>query len=369
MNELLIIRQGGNIMAIKRVCVIEGEDASPEAVQPVVEMIDKMNLGIEWIYPPVGDKGLLQYDSIFPDAARDMIDDADTTLFGATSGQSMLALLHLRWGKQTYANVRPAKYIPGYKSPLARPDGIDMVIVRENTEDLYLMLEGDLKDLAPANLVSPILRKPVAEMGEGKYAVKVITRAGTERIARFAFELARQRKAKGLPGKVTVSSKYNMLAQSDGLFIQVAQEVAESYPDIAFDTMIVDNMAHFMVVSPEKLDVVLLPNLYGDILSDATAGLIGGLGLAPSGCYGADYAYFESAHGSAPDIAGKNIINPTATLLSAIMMLDYLGMVAVAEKISAAMAAVYREGKYLTPDQGGSSTTTEFLTAVSDKMA
>lgn len=355
-------------MALKRVCVIEGEDASPEAVRPVVEMIDKMNLGIEWVYPPVGDRGIEQYDSIFPDAAKQVIDASDTTLFGATSGKSMFALLYLRWGKQTFANVRPAKYLIGYKSPLAGPDGIDMVIVRENTEDLYLMVEGDLKDLAPANLVSPILQKPVAEMGEGKYAVKVITRAGSVRIARFAFELARRRKAVGLPGKVTASSKYNMLSQSDGMFINIVQETAKSYPDVAFETMIVDNLAHFMVMSPKKLDVVLLPNLYGDILSDAAAGLIGGLGLAPSGCYGTDYAYFESAHGTAPDIAGKNIINPTATLLSAKMMLDYLGFSAAAQNISSALEIVYREGKCLTPDQGGTSKTTEFIEAVAREL-
>lgn len=355
-------------MALKQVAVIEGEDASPEAVRPVVELIDRMSLGIEWVYPPVGEIGLKQSNSLFPDEAKVMIDASDATLFGATSGKSMFALLYLRWGKQTYANVRPAKYLTGYKSPLARPEKIDMVIVRENTEDLYLMVEGDLIDLAPANLVSPILQKPVAGMGEGKYGVKVITRAGSERIARFAFELARKRKAEGLPGKVTASSKYNMLSQSDGLFITVAGEVAASYPDIVFETMIVDNLAHFMVMHPQKLDVVLLPNLYGDILSDASAGLIGGLGLAPSGCYGENYAYFESAHGTAPDIAGQNIINPTATLLSASMMLSHLGFEQAHRDIDAAMAAVYREGRFLTPDQGGTSRTTDFIKAVADKI-
>jgi isocitrate/isopropylmalate dehydrogenase len=356
-------------MSLKSVAVIEGEDASPEAVQPVVDLIAKMNLGIEWVYPPVGDAGIKQYNSLFPDQAKEMIDSSDSTLFGSAGNKSVLALLYLRWGKQTYANVRPVKYLAGYKSPMSRPEGIDMVIVRENTEDLYLMLEGDLKDLGPANLESPILHKTVSNMGDGKYGIKVITNEASMRISKFAFELARQRKAKGFPGKVTASSKYNMLSQSDGLFINTAKEVSKSYPDIAFETMIVDNLAHYMIMNPQKLDVVLLPNLYGDILSDASAALIGGLGLAPSGCYGDTYAYFESVHGTAPDIAGQNIINPTATLLAASMMLSHLGFEHASADIENAMAAVYREGRFLTPDQGGKSSTTEFIKAVADKIA
>jgi isocitrate/isopropylmalate dehydrogenase len=165
-----------------------------------------------------------------------------------------------------------------------------------------------------------------------------------------------------------VASKYNMLPQSDGLFRDVTARVAQSYTDIAFEVMIVDNFAHYLVSSPQELDVVLLPNLYGDILSDASAGLAGGLGLAPSGAYGDDYAYFEAVHGTAPDIAGQNIINPTATLLSAAMMLEYLGFKQESERIETAMTAVYREGRSLTPDQGGRASTTEFLKAVEDRM-
>jgi isocitrate/isopropylmalate dehydrogenase len=355
-------------MGVKRVAVIEGEDASPEAVRPTVELIDRMKLGIEWTYPPVGERGEASHGSIFPAEAREMIDNADTTLFGATSGNSALALFHLRWGKETYANVRPAKWRPGYRSALANPEGINLVIVRENLEDLYLMAEGDLEALAPARVFSLILQKPVAELGPGKYAVKAITRGGTERVARFAFELARRRREEGRPGTVTVASKYNMLPQSDGLFRQVAAEVAATYPDVRFETMIVDNLAHHLVISPQSLDVVLLPNLYGDILSDAAAGLIGGLGLAPSGCYGDAYAYFESAHGSAPDIAGRNIINPTATLLSAVMMLDYLGFGSEAMAIEKALSRVYAEGRCLTPDQGGTASTVEFLHAVEARL-
>jgi isocitrate/isopropylmalate dehydrogenase len=324
-------------MAGKRVAVIEGEDASPEVVRPTVQLLDKMHLGIEWVYPPVGERGKASHGSVFPDEAKDMIDHTDATLFGATSGKSVLALFYLRWGKGTYANVRPAKWRPGFKSPMADPQGIDLVIVRENLEDMYLMIEGELDDLDETNLTSPILQRRVAELAPGRFAVKVITEAGTERVAKFAFELAKRRKAQAHPGRVTMASKYNMLARSDGFFKEVTERVAAAYPDIPLETLIVDNFAHHLNTAPQKLDIVLLPNLYGDILSDAAAGLIGGLGLAPSGCYGDDYAYFESAHGTAPDIAGKNCINPTATILSAAMMLDYLGFSKEAKSLESSM--------------------------------
>jgi isocitrate/isopropylmalate dehydrogenase len=355
-------------MPRKRVAVIEGDDASPEAVRPTVELLDNLKLGIEWVYPPVGVKGEALHKSIFPAEARRLIDESDTTLFGAASGKSAFALLYLRWGKQTYANVRPTKWFPGCRSPLADPEGHDFVIVRENLEDLYLMVEGELASLSHSGLSSPILQKNVADLGPGRYAVKVITEAGTERVAHYAFELARRRKAKGGKGKLTVASKYNMLPRSDGLFKEVTARVSRSYPEIEFEAMIVDNFAHQMVRSPRELDVVLLPNLYGDILSDAAAGLAGGLGLAPSGAYGDAYAYFEPVHGTAPDIAGRNVINPTATLLSAAMMLDYLGFGREAERIERAVAAVYRESRFLTPDQGGRAGTIEFVKAVEGKL-
>jgi isocitrate/isopropylmalate dehydrogenase len=255
-------------MGRKRVVVIEGEDASPEAVRPTVALMEKMNLGIEWVYPPVGDKGLERHGSLFPDEARRAIDESDTTLFGATSGKSTMALFYLRWGKLTYANVRPARWRPGCKSPLAKPEGIDLVIVRENMEDMYVRSEGEVEALRPANLTSQTAQSPLADMGPGKFAIKVITEAATQRVARFAFELARRRKAKGRPGKVTCSSKYNMLPQTDGLFREVTEKVAASYPDIVFETFIVDDFAHRLVTRPHEFDVVVLPNLYGDILSD-----------------------------------------------------------------------------------------------------
>jgi isocitrate/isopropylmalate dehydrogenase len=355
-------------MGAKRAAVIPGEDAAPEAVRPTVQLIEQLGVDLEWVYPPVGEEGIERHGSTFPPEARAAIDTADATLFGATSGKSAGALFYLRWGKGTYANVRPIRWTPGFRSPLAKPEGIDFVIVRENLEDLYVGVEGDLESLAPLDLQSLTARRPVAALGPGRYALKVITAAGSERVVRFAFELARQRKHHGRPGKVTSGTKHNMLRYSDGLFLEVAQTVAATYPDIPFEPFIIDDLAHRIVTSPHDLDVVVLPNLYGDVLSDMAAGLIGGLGVAPSGCYGEGYAYFESAHGSAPDIAGRNIINPTATILSAAMMLEHLEFRDAARCLHQALERTYADGKPLTPDQGGTATTTEFCDAVAGHL-
>jgi len=350
-------------VAHKTVAVIEGEDAAPEAMRPTLELLDGLGLGIDWVFPAVGDRGLEAHDSLFPDEARRVIDDADTTLFGATSGKSAPALMYLRWGKGTYANVRPARWTPGCRSPLANPEGVDLVIVRENLEDMYLGIEGDSADLASLNLQSRTARRPLSELGPGRYALKLITEHGCERVIRFAFELARQRR-----NHLTCSSKYNMLPYSDGLFRETALRLAPEYSDVELDIYIIDDFAQRMVTQPHDLDVIVLPNLYGDILSDLAAGLVGGLGLAASGCYGDDYAYFESAHGTAPDIAGRNVINPTATILSGALMLEYLGFEDEAEAIELAVERVYAEGKTLTPDQGGSASTTAFCAAVRDAL-
>ncbi len=355
-------------MDSKRVVVIEGEGAAPEAMRPSVALLDKLGLGIEWLTPPVGARGVAECGSAFPPEAREAIDSADATLFGATSGPSAGALLHLRWGKQTYANVRPCRFFPGCRSPLARPEGIDFVIVRENLEDLYVGVEGELEELAPLGLWSSTARRPVVELAPGRFALKVITERGSERVARFAFELARRRVREGRPGRVTCATKHNMLPRSDGLFREVAQRVAADYPDIELRSFIVDDFARRLVAEPHALDVVLLPNAYGDIFSDAAAGLIGGLGLAPSGCYGDDYAYFESAHGTAPDIAGRHCINPTATLLSAALLLEYLGFEEAGRRVQAAIARVYAAGHTLTPDQGGRARTAEFCDAVGREL-
>ena len=349
---------------MKRVVVIEGEDAAPEAMKPTLALLQGLGLPIEWEMPPVGQAGLDAHDHPFPEEARRAIDASDATLFGSTSGLSARAILYLRWGKRTFANVRPARWRPGQRSPMAQPDGIDLVIVRENLEDLYLGIEGEVEELAPLGLQSRTARRPVADYAPGRFAVKVISEAGSERVIRYAFELAQRRKAEGHPGRLTCSSKYNMLPRSDGLFREIALGLADDYPDVELETFIVDDLAQRMVTRPHDLDVVVLPNLYGDILSDLAGGIVGGLGLAPSGCYGDDYAYFESAHGTAPDIAGRGIINPTATILSGAMMLGYLGFEDEAARLERSVTAVFAEGKYLTPDQGGSATTIEFCDAV-----
>ena len=344
---------------LKTIAVIEGDDAAPEAMRPTVELLQSLNLGLEFQHPQVGEAALEAHGSPFPDAARATIDAADATLFGSTSGLSGAALMYLRWGKQTYANVRPCEHLPGCASPLARPEGIDFVIVRENLEDLYVGCEGPLEDLAPLGLTGRTIRRPVHELGAGKYAIKAITRVGVERVTRFACELARQRR-----GQLTCATKHNMLRDTDGFFLEVAREVAAGYPDVAFDAFIVDDFACRMIREPQRFDVVVMPNLYGDILSDAAGGLLGSLGLAPSACYGDDYAYFEPAHGTAPDIAGQHIINPTATLLSAALMLDYLELPEAGARLREAVRRVYAQGDALTPDQGGRATTEDFCGAV-----
>jgi isocitrate/isopropylmalate dehydrogenase len=353
-----------------KVAVIEGDDAAPEAMRPCVELLDSMGLGIEWIYPEIGAEAEAATGSTFPEAARETIDAVDATYFGSTSGSASRALFYLRWGKETFANVRPCRFFPGANSPLARPDGIDFVIVRENLEDMYLGIEGDLEDLAGFNLQSRTRRGSIADMGEGRYAMKAITREGTERVVRFSFELARKRaRASGNDPKLTCTTKYNMLSQSDGYFKEIAEDLAHDYEDVEFNTFIIDDFACRMIREPHSFDVIVMPNLYGDIMSDGAAALVGGLGMAASGCYGHDYAYFESAHGTAPDIAGQNIINPTASLLSGCMMLDYLGFAHAAERVEQAVREVYADGACLTPDQGGESSTTEFCNAIAARLS
>lgn len=351
-------------MGTKRVVVIEGDDAAPEAVRPTVALLKQLNLDIEWLHPPFGNDAMTRFGTLFPDETRAAIDAADTTLFGASSGSAEPVIRHLRWGKDTYANVRPARWIPGCKSPLANPEGIDLIILRENLEDLAIGSGGALELLRPIELHSWRTGRAIADMGPGQFSLKVITEAGTERIARFAFELARQRKADGKPGKVTCATKHNLIPEADGLFRDVTIRVAESYPDVPFDTFIIDDFARRLIAEPHSFDVVVLPSLYGDIFSDAAGGVIGGLGLCPSGVYGDHYAYFEPIHGSAPDIMGQNIINPTATLRTAGMMLTYLGLPEVTTRLERAIERVYAEGQTLTPDQGGSATTQQFCDAV-----
>ncbi|MDH4146676.1 MAG: isocitrate/isopropylmalate family dehydrogenase [Acidimicrobiia bacterium] len=348
-------------MARHSVAVIPGDDAAPEGVAATMDVLGAMQLPIDWDVLPVGSE-LAEMDRAEREHyVNDRIDAADTVLFGSTNGTTP-GVVHMRWGRLTFANCRPVQWRAGFRSPLAEPDGIDYVIVRENLEDAYIGVQGDLGALRASNLIGPRARMPRGE--EGNFAVKVITREGTEQVARFACELARTRKAEGRPGKLTVSAKTNMLPKTDAYFCDIAREVAQEYPDVAYEQFIVDDMAHRLVVHPHDLDVLLLPNLYGDVLSDLGGGTVGGLGLAPSGCYGHDFAYFESAHGTAPDIAGQHRINPTATMLSAVMMLRHLGLHDDAARLDGAITTVYAEGRTLPFDQGGNASTEEFASAV-----
>ncbi len=343
------------------VAVIPGDDAAPEAVAATMTVLRLLDPPVEWDeLPPGSELAAMDADEreLF---VRARIDAADTVLFGSTNGTTP-GVLHMRWGRKTFANVRPVRWQPGYRSPLAHPEGIDYVIVRENLEDAYVGIMGDAADLLASGLVGPQAR--LVNEGEGRYAAKVITRAGTEQVARFSYELARRRREQGHPGTLTVSAKTNMLPRTDRWFCDIVAEIGNDYPDIPLTTFIVDDMAHRLVLRPHDLDVLLLPNLYGDVLSDEGAATIGGLGLAPSGCYGDDFAYFESAHGTAPDIAGQDRINPTATLLSAVMLLEHVGLADHAARLDAAVTAVYAAGAVLPVDQGGAASTTAFADAV-----
>lgn len=353
----------------ERVLVLPGDDAAPEAVRPSVALLKMLAPELVWTELPSGEEGTAQYGREgFARLVRQAIEGSQTTLFGAGSGKTP-ATTYLRWGKDTFANVRPVRWRPGFRSPLTRPQGIDFVIVRENLEDLYVGVEGELHELAPLQPHRGRDGAPIDTGARGAFAIKIITEAATRRVARFACDLALRRKEAGGMGKVTCSSKYNVLPATDGLFRRTVEAVVrDEYPALTYEQFIVDDFARRLVACPHELDVVVLPNLYGDILSDEAAAVIGGLGLAPSGCYGDHYAYFESVHGSAPDIAGRHVINPTATLLSAVMMLEYLGRHDQARRLDDAVSRVYAAGSALTRDQGGTAGTAQFCDAVAELL-
>ena len=244
----------------------------------------------------------------------------------------------LRKALDLFANLRPVKSLPGVKS---RYENVDVVIVRENTEDLYSGLEHEV---VPGVVES----------------LKIITERASTRIARFAFEYARRRGRK----KIHAIHKANIMKMGDGLFLKSVRKVAEEHPSIEYKELIVDNACMQMVLDPQQFDLLLLPNLYGDVMSDLAAGLVGGLGVVPSANIGDEVAMFEAVHGTAPDIAGYGLANPTALLMSAVLMLEHLSERSAALRIQEALECVYREGKRLTPDVGGTATTAEFTDAV-----
>ncbi|MFV0526296.1 MAG: isocitrate/isopropylmalate family dehydrogenase [Acidimicrobiales bacterium] len=358
---------GGHPGSAPTVAVIPGDDAAPEAMAAAVSVLRAVDPGIDLDVLPTGVE-LAELDrSERATMVHARIDAADTVLFGATNGTTP-GVAHLRWGRGTYANVRPVRWRPGFASPMARPDRLDYVIVRENLEDAYVGIAGDVADLRASGLVGD--RARLTWPGEARFSAKVISRAGTETVARFAYDLARRRGVeRGRSPRLTVSAKTNMLPATDRYFCDIVAEVGGDFPDVELDRFIVDDMAHRLVLRPEAHDVVVLPNLYGDVLSDLGAATLGGMGLAPSGCYGDGFAYFESAHGTAPDLTGRHEINPTASLLSAVLMLTWLGRTGAADRLDAAVTAVYAAGDHLTADQGGTATTEEMAGAVVAALA
>lgn len=356
-----------------QVAVIPGDDSAPEAMRATLGVLEAMALPIDFEVLPEGTTFAGMNRAEGEALVRSAVERADTVLYGSTSGKTG-GMAYLRWGRGTYANVRPIKWRPGLPSPLRRPEGIDYVIVRENIEDLYCGIEGDLAALLASGLdVRPWggrveARYPPAAASEGRYAVKVITRECTTQATHAACRLARRRKAQGRPGRVTVAVKWNVLPRSDGYFREIARSVAAEYPDLEFEDYLADDFARRLVSDPYDLDVVLLPNLYGDILSDEGAATIGGLGVVPSGCYGEDFAYFEPVHGTAPDITGQGVINPTATLLTAVMMLEHLGLTSEAARLERAVDATIAAGDRLTPDIGGTARTNDLADAVRSRL-
>lgn len=354
----------------KRVVALGGDGVGPEIMEVTCDILREANFNLEIWEPLHGEAAQKLGKEVFPEEVKNLCLQADAILFGAQGGISRPILDFLRWGLDNFVNIRPAKYYSGVKSPLKDPQGIDFVILRENTEGEYPAREGDLSLLAQALPdFKDRLGKKISEFEPGKFAVRVISEKGVKRLAEYACIFAGQRKKQGYAGKITIVTKSNVLAQSDGLFQRIVTEECQKHPDLIYEHFHVDDAARRLVRFPKAFDVLVMPNLYGDILADEAAELVGGLGLAPSAVIGGKIPYFEPVHGSAPDIAGKGIVNPTAMILSAKMMLDHLNMKEEAAALDKAVAEVYKEGKYLTPDQGGKASTKDFAQGVLKKIS
>jgi isocitrate dehydrogenase (NAD+) len=329
------------------ITLIPGDGIGPEVTRAVVKVLAAAGFSPEWETFSAGAEAVAEHGTTLPPALLESITRNKIALKGPIStpvGKGFTSVnVGLRKALDLYANLRPVWNLPSVPS---RFQGVDLVIVRENTEDLYAGLEHTV---VPGVVES----------------IKIITEAASTRIAEFAFEQARRRGRK----RVTAIHKANIMKLSDGLFLDCARRVAARYPDIQFDDRIVDAACMHLVMHPERLDVLLLPNLYGDIVSDLCAGLVGGLGVVPAANLGLNgVGVFEAVHGSAPDIAGKDIANPTALLLSAVLMLEHLQLDAKAHAIMAALKAVLATG-HVTPDLGGTASTTSFADAICAELS
>src|SRR3954470_18117619 len=329
------------------ITLIPGDGIGPEVTAAAQRILDALGLDIEWQTFLAGQSALNKLGSPLPDETLAAMKSASATLKGPTatpSGTGFRSVnVELRQKLHLYANYRPARSMPGVPT---RYEDVDLIVVRENTEGLYSGLEHEV---VPGVVES----------------LRVVTESASERIARFAFETARPQNRK----RVTCVHKANILKLSDGLFLRTCTRVAEQFKDIAFDDCIIDAAAMKLVINPHQFDIMVMENLFGDIVSDLTAGLVGGLGLAPSANVGNGVAVFEAVHGSAPDIAGKGIANPTALILSAVLMLRYLNEKEAADRIENAVRGVFTKGEVRTGDLGGKAGTEQFVDAILVEMA
>ncbi|NLM51462.1 MAG: isocitrate dehydrogenase (NAD(+)) [Firmicutes bacterium] len=329
-----------------KITLLPGDGIGPDITAATKKVLAATGVPIEWEEHLAGELAIPQYGTPLPEHVLESIRRNKIALKGPLTtpvgGGFRSINVTLRKEFDTYANVRPARTYPGIRTCF---DNVDIVMIRENTEDLYAGIEH-------------MVGEDAAE------SIKIITRKGSERICRFAFEYA----IKNNRRKVTAVHKANIMKYTDGLFLQVAREVAKDYPQIEFNDRIVDNMCMQLVLRPEEYDVLVAPNLYGDIVSDLCAGLVGGLGVVPGANIGDKVAIFEPVHGSAPEIAGQDIANPTALILSAVMMLRFLGEQGAADQVENALAAVIKEGKTVTPDLGGTAKGMEMADAIIEKM-
>ncbi len=325
-----------------KVTLIPGEGIGPEVAAAVQRILHAAGVSIEWDQvearaEQAGAKGSFLHEAALESVRRNHVALKGPMATAVAEGAPSINVA-LRKALDLYANLRPVKNLPGLKS---RFENVDVVIVRENTEDLYSGLEHEV---VPGVVES----------------LKIITERASTRIARFAFEYAKKNGRK----KIHAIHKANIMKLSDGLFLRSIRVVAQEYPQIEYQEQIVDNACMQLVLNPQQFDVLLLPNLYGDVMSDLAAGLVGGLGVVPSANIGEEMAIFEAVHGTAPDIAGKGLANPTALLMSSILMLDHLEERPAARQIEAALESVYREAKHTTRDVGGTARTEEFTDAV-----
>jgi len=341
-----------------RVTLIPGDGIGPEVAAAARLVLDAADVGIEWIERAAGSSALETQGELMPEETLEAIRDSRVAIKGPITtpvGTGFRSVnVALRQGLDLFAAVRPARALPGV--PIRHPS-VDLVVIRENTEDLYAGIEFERGSEGAAGL-----RAELKELGgydvpeDAGITVKPISVSGTQRIVRFAFEYA---KANGR-AKVTVGHKANVMRYSDGLFLQTADEIAAEAGDgLEYEAIQIDHLSNRLAHDPDKFDVLLLPNLYGDILSDVCAGLVGGLGLIPGANIGWEYAVFEPVHGSAPDIAGRGLANPIAMILSGAMLLRHVGEPAAAENVEWAVDEVLRRGEVRKPDLGGTATTME----------